>query len=101
MVASVREVQQGEGTQDRDVEERVRERSRQRKFPNVDFYAAALYATLGVPLAWHTPLFFAARALGWVAHVREQRARGRVISPEADYDGPPVALSARDVGSNA
>jgi citrate synthase len=73
------------------VEERVRARSQQRLFPNVDFYAAALYATLGVPLEWHTPLFFAARALGWVAHIREQRARGRVISPEAGYDGPPPA----------
>jgi citrate synthase len=76
------------------IEERVRERSAQRLFPNVDFYAAALYATLGVPLQWHTPLFFAARALGWVAHVREQRARGRVISPEADYDGPPAGPAA-------
>jgi citrate synthase len=72
---------------------RVRERSQGRLFPNVDFYAATLYATLGVPLAWHTPLFFVARALGWVAHVREQRARGRVISPEAGYDGPPVRMS--------
>jgi citrate synthase len=75
------------------IEEFVRTRSQGRLFANVDFYAAALYATLGVPLAWHTPLFFAARALGWVAHIREQRARGRVLSPEAGYDGPPVASS--------
>jgi citrate synthase len=72
------------------VDERVRERSGGRLFPNVDFYAAALYATLGVPLQLHTPLFFAARAIGWLAHVREQRARGRVISPDAGYDGPPL-----------
>ncbi|MBM4282837.1 MAG: citrate/2-methylcitrate synthase [Deltaproteobacteria bacterium] len=72
------------------VEELVRTRSQGRLFANVDFYAAALYATLGVPLAWHTPLFFAARSVGWVAHIREQRARGRVLSPEAGYDGPPL-----------
>jgi citrate synthase len=72
------------------IEEWVGVRSQGRLFPNVDFYAAALYATLGVPLAWHTPLFFAARALGWVAHIREQRARGRVLSPDAGYDGPPL-----------
>jgi citrate synthase len=71
------------------IEERMRVRSDGRLFANVDFFAATLYATLGVPLAWHTPLFFCARALGWVAHRREQQARGRVISPDAGYDGPP------------
>lgn len=76
------------------VEERVVERSAGRLFPNVDFYAAALYATLGIPLALHTPLFFAARALGWVAHRREQRQQRRVISPEAGYDGPPIPRGA-------
>lgn len=72
------------------LEERVRASSDGKLFANVDFYAACLYATLGVPLALHTALFFAARVLGWTAHVHEQRARGRVISPEAGYDGPPA-----------
>jgi citrate synthase len=73
------------------LETRVVERSAGRLFANVDFYAAALYATLGIPLQLHTPLFFAARVVGWLAHVREQRAQRRVISPEAGYDGLPLA----------
>lgn len=59
-----------------------------RLFANVDFYAAALYATLGVPRVFHTALFFAARVSGQACHAVEQQQRGRVISPEADYDGP-------------
>jgi citrate synthase len=73
------------------LEARVVDRSAGRLFANVDFYAAALYATLGIPLQLHTPLFFAARVVGWLAHVREQRAQRRVISPEAGYDGLPLA----------
>ena len=59
-----------------------------RLFANVDFYAAALYASLGIPLWLHTPMFAAARMLGWTAHVVEERARRKIISPEAGYDGP-------------
>lgn len=71
------------------LEHRVLEMSEGKLFANVDFYAACLYATLGIPLALHTPLFFAARVLGWTAHAREQKIFGRVISPEAAYNGPP------------
>jgi citrate synthase len=56
--------------------------------PNVDFYAATLYATLGIHTSLYTPLFAVARCLGWNAHIDEQRARGRLLSPEAAYDGP-------------
>ena len=59
-----------------------------RLHPNVDFYAATLYATLGIPLELHTPLFAAARVSGWCAHALEQQRRGRLLSPEASYDGP-------------
>jgi citrate synthase len=79
------------------VERAVVEQSGGKLFANVDFYAACLYATLGVPRALHTALFFAARVSGWAAHVAEQRARGRVLSPEAGYDGPP----ARGIGPGA
>ena len=71
------------------LEARVIDSSGGKLFANVDFYAACLYATLGVPLALHTPLFFAARVPGWAAHVREQKERGKTISPDAGYDGPP------------
>ncbi len=60
-----------------------------RLFANVDFYAAALYASLGIPLWLHTPMFAAARMLGWASHVVEERARRKIISPEGGYDGPP------------
>lgn len=69
------------------VDEVVVRESGGRLFANVDFYAAALYATLGVPRAFHTALFFAARVVGQACHAVEQQQRGRVISPEADYDG--------------
>jgi citrate synthase len=60
-----------------------------RLFANVDFYAAALYASLGIPLWLHTPMFAAARLQGWAAHVVEERARRKIISPEGGYCGPP------------
>lgn len=64
------------------------EQSQGRLFANVDFYAAALYASLGIPLWLHTPMFAAARFVGWAAHVVEARARGKIISPKGGYDGP-------------
>lgn len=70
------------------LDDAVRASSGGKLFPNVDFYAAALYATLGVPRAFHTACFFAARVVGWAAHAVEQQQRGKIISPESDYDGP-------------
>jgi len=55
---------------------------------NVDWYAAALYRTLGIPAALCTPLFACARLAGWAAHVQEQRARGRLVQNPSHYDGP-------------
>jgi citrate synthase len=72
------------------VEAAVAKISEGRLFANVDFYAAALYASLGIPLWLHTPMFAAARLQGWAAHVVEERARARIISPEGGYCGPPL-----------
>jgi citrate synthase len=55
---------------------------------NVDWYAAALYQTLGIPASLCTPVFACARLAGWSAHVLEQRTRGRLIQPLSQYDGP-------------
>jgi 2-methylcitrate synthase len=55
---------------------------------NVDWYAAALYQALGIPMLLCTPVFACARLAGWSAHVLEQRARGRLIQPVSRYDGP-------------
>jgi 2-methylcitrate synthase len=57
-------------------------------YPNVDFYAASVYHTLGIPTDLMTPVFTLARMAGWTAHVREQYADNRVIRPGSEYVGP-------------
>jgi len=57
-------------------------------YPNVDFFAAAVYHSLGIPTDLMTPIFALARMAGWTAHVREQYADNRLIRPESDYIGP-------------
>jgi 2-methylcitrate synthase len=57
-------------------------------YPNVDFYAASVYHTLGIPTDLMTPIFAIARMAGWTAHVREQYADNRVIRPGSEYVGP-------------
>jgi citrate synthase len=56
-------------------------------WPNVDFYAASVYHTLGIPTDLMTPIFAAARMAGWTAHVREQYADNKVIRPSSDFVG--------------
>jgi citrate synthase len=56
--------------------------------PNVDFYAGSLLYYLGLPIDLFTPMFAAARAAGWTAHVREQYADNRIIRPDSEYIGP-------------
>ncbi len=56
--------------------------------PNVDFYAASVYHTLGIPTDLMTPIFALARMAGWTAHVREQYADNKVIRPGSEYVGP-------------
>jgi citrate synthase len=57
-------------------------------YPNVDFYMAPLLHSLGLPTDLFTPMFAAARAAGWTAHIREQYADNRLIRPESEYIGP-------------
>jgi citrate synthase len=72
-------------------------------YPNVDFYAAAVFHSLGIPTDLMTPLFAAARMAGWTAHVREQYADNRVIRPGSRYVGPEerswVPLEERDASA--
>lgn len=56
--------------------------------PNVDFYSASTYYTLGIPVDLYTPIFAVSRMSGWTAHVLEQYANNRLIRPRADYTGP-------------
>jgi citrate synthase len=56
--------------------------------PNVDFYSASTYYTLGIPIDLFTPLFAVSRVAGWTAHCLEQYANNRLIRPRTDYIGP-------------
>ena len=56
--------------------------------PNVDFYSATVYYSLGIPTDLFTPIFAIARTSGWTAHVLEQLADNRLIRPRGVYDGP-------------
>jgi citrate synthase len=57
-------------------------------YPNVDFFSASVYFTLGIPVDMFTNVFACARMAGWTAHVIEQHKDNRLIRPEADYLGP-------------
>jgi citrate synthase len=57
-------------------------------YPNVDFFSASVYYTLGIPLDLFTNLFACARMVGWTAHVIEQLQDNRLIRPESIYIGP-------------
>lgn len=57
-------------------------------FPNLDYYAAPVYWVLGIPIELYTPIFFAARTAGLVAHIIEQHAHNRLFRPRVLYTGP-------------
>lgn len=54
---------------------------------NVEFYTALLLESLDLPREVFTPVFALARTAGWVAHVLEQEATGRLIRPLSRYVG--------------
>jgi citrate synthase len=64
------------------------ERRGKQVYPNVDFFSASVYYTLGIPLDLFTNLFACARMAGWTAHVIEQLKDNRLIRPESSYIGP-------------
>ena len=57
-------------------------------YPNVDFYSASTYYTLGIDIDLFTPIFAVSRVSGWTAHCLEQYANNRLIRPRTDYIGP-------------
>lgn len=50
-------------------------------FPNVDFYSASLYYTMGIPIDLFTPVFAVSRIAGWAAHVIEEQYAGAAPKP--------------------
>ena len=57
-------------------------------YPNVDFYAGAVYSLLGIPEEQFVPMFAVGRMPGWVAHVLEQYDDNVLIRPLLEYTGP-------------
>lgn len=55
--------------------------------PNVDFYSASVYHSLGIDHDLFTPIFAVSRVSGWLAHILEQYSDNRLIRPRADYMG--------------
>lgn len=55
--------------------------------PNVDFFSASTYYTMGMPTDLFTPTFAVSRISGWSAHIMEQLAENRLIRPRSDYVG--------------
>lgn len=68
--------------------------------PNVDFYSASVYHSLGIDHDLFTPIFAVSRVSGWLAHILEQYDNNRLIRPRADYTGPSlqkyIAIENRD-----
>ena len=57
-------------------------------YPNVDFFSASVYTTLGIPMDLFTAVFAIARTPGWTAHLLEQYADNRLIRPSSESVGP-------------
>jgi citrate synthase len=60
---------------------------------NVEFYTAVLLEAVGLPREAFTPTFAVGRVGGWLAHAREQRARGRLLRPASRYVGARISVS--------
>lgn len=55
--------------------------------PNVDFYSATVYYSMGIPTDLFTPIFAASRISGWCAHAFEQYANNRIYRPRGKWAG--------------
>ena len=57
-------------------------------YPNTDYPIALLFYLLEIPIPLYTPIFFASRTAGLVAHVIEQHNNNRLFRPRVLYTGP-------------
>lgn len=55
--------------------------------PNVDFFSATVYYSIGIQPDLYTCIFAMSRVSGWTAHFFEQKANNRLIRPRALYVG--------------
>jgi citrate synthase len=71
-------------------------RPERRMAANVEFYTAVILDAVGLPQELFSATFAVARVAGWLAHIDEQRAHGRLIRPSSRYVGPaPTAAMER------
>lgn len=56
-------------------------------YANVEFYAAALMKSIGIPAELFTPIFCCSRMVGWTAHMMEQSKNNVIFRPGAKYVG--------------
>ena len=57
-------------------------------YPNLDYPSGPAYHLIGFDTLTFTPLFVAARIVGWTAHIIEQTAANALIRPLSAYNGP-------------
>lgn len=55
--------------------------------PNVDFFSATVYYSIGIMPDLYTCIFAMSRISGWTAHYLEQMSNNRLIRPKALYLG--------------
>lgn len=55
--------------------------------PNVDFYSATVYYSMGIPIDIYTPIFAVSRVSGWLAHIFEQGTKNRIYRPRGQWTG--------------
>ena len=55
--------------------------------PNVDFYSATVYYSMGIPTDLFTPIFAASRVSGWLSHILEQWKNNRIYRPRGKWVG--------------
>lgn len=55
--------------------------------PNVDFYSATVYYSMGITIDLFTPIFAASRISGWLAHIFEQWTNNRIYRPRGKWLG--------------
>jgi citrate synthase len=56
-------------------------------YPNTDYPIGLLYYLLGIPIPLYTPIFYASRVAGNVAHILEQHDDNRLFRPRVIYQG--------------
>lgn len=55
--------------------------------PNVDFFSATVYYSMGIKPDLYTCIFAMSRVSGWTGHYIEQAENNRLIRPRAHYTG--------------